>query len=329
MNVLITGAAGYIGSNLFAGFAKSKSINKVIGVDNFALTGRRIFKDTEKEMLKSGKARFYAADFYDLETMVPLLEEVDVVVHLAEERGTMAARSAMDDGEVTKWRKNVEGYRRLLEASIICGVKRVILGSWAGRYVMSDGYRMREDEPLAPVDQYYHQKIAQEYFSKLFSMEYFLDTVTLRMSNVYGIGPVGSRWDVSEGPGVISTMAERAVREKEIIVHDGGEQKRNFIHVGDAVSAIGRCAAFTGKFDGKTFNICSDKDVKIIDIAKWISGMCGAKIRYKDLGLQDNVVQHGVSNARAKKALGFRPSGDMVGKIKEVVDKVKKSKGAK
>jgi nucleoside-diphosphate-sugar epimerase len=327
LNILITGAAGYIGSNLLAALIRMKVPLHINAVDNFYATKRHLFDLSVKNLDFKSKFDFYEADFYDLEKMVPLLEQTDTVVHLAEEKEkkVYSEKSAITSEQVMRWQKNVEGYRRLLEASIICGVKRVILCSWAGVYVISAKNKLTENEPLVPINQYYHQKISQEYYTKMFAYEYLLDTVTLRMSNVYGVGPASDRWCVDSEPAVIPVMIDNALRDKEIVVHSKGLQKRNFVYVGDVVDALVNSIFFKGKFSGGTFNICSDEEVRIIDIANWIAEICGATIHHKDVTWQGNIIQHPISNVRAKKVFGFNPKRNMRQRLQEMVETVRAS----
>ncbi len=170
---------------------------------------------------------------------------------------------------------------------------------------------------MVPINQYFQQKIAQEYYNKMFAHEFMLDTVTLRMSNVYGVGHATHRWYVDNEPGVISVMVGDALRKKMIEVHNKGEQKRNFIFVGDVVEALMKSIYYKNKFAGNTFNICSDQDTRIIDIAHWIARMCDAQIQHKDMKWQKNIIQHPISNVRARKTLGFCPTSDIHKKLQE------------
>ncbi|NLT23679.1 MAG: NAD-dependent epimerase/dehydratase family protein [Syntrophorhabdus sp.] len=328
MNVLITGAAGYIGNNLVAALCRAQEKVNIYAVDNFFSTSRRSFEQPIGKQGSGNSCVFFEFDFYDLENMVPLLEVMDVVVHLAEEkeRKVYSERSTTTRPQVIRWQKNVEGYRRLLEASVICGVKRVVLGSWSGVYVESPGSRLSENEPIVPINQYYHQKISQEYYSKMFAYEYMLDTVTLRMSNVYGVGPASGRWKVDNEPGVISVMVEDALMKGSIEVHNKGEQKRNFVFVGDVVEALRKAIFYTGKLSGNTFNICSDKTTRIIDVAEMIAGICDVQIQHRDVKWQKNIVQHSISNTRAKKVFGYRPTDDMPARLEDMVETVRSSK---
>lgn len=328
MNVLITGAAGYIGSNLVASLCKSAENIKIFAVDNFFSTKKKRFDELLDRCDSKNTCTLCEIDFYDLEQMVPLLEDTDVVVHLAEEKEKKihSEHSVITQQQLLRWQKNVEGYRRLLEASIICGVQRVVLGSWCGVYVESRVSKPSENEPLVPINQYYHQKISQEYYNKMFANEYMLDTVTLRMSNVYGVGPASNRWRVENEPGVVSVMVEDAVKRGTIKVHNTGEQKRNFVYVGDVVDALIKSLYYKKPLGGNTFNICSDEDTRIIDIASWIAKNSDAKIQHKDVKWQDHIVQHSISNLRAKKAFGFHPTDNMRKRLRDVVETVKTAK---
>lgn len=328
MNILITGAAGYIGSNLAVALCTVAEKVKVFAVDNYFSTRRRPFDEILGQPDLGKRCEFFEFDFYDLEKMVPLLEMTDIVVHLGEEKEkkVYSEKAAITQSQVIRWQKNVEGYRRLLEASVICGVKRVVLGSWSGVYVESAASKLSENEPIVPINQYYHQKISQEYYNKMFAYEYMLDTVTLRMSNVYGVGPASNRWRVDNEPGVISVMVEDAVTKGMIEVHNKGEQKRNFIFVGDVVQALEKAIFQKKQLSGNTFNICSDEETRIIDIAGWIAGICDAEIHHKDVKWQKNIIQHSISNVRAKKALGFEPTGDMCERLRDVIEIVRTSK---
>ena len=328
MNILITGAAGYIGSNLVASLSRMNERLHIYAIDNFFSTKRQLFDDILDNVDFQKKCEFHEVDFYDLEKMVPLLEMTDIVVHLAEEKEkkVYSERPAITEPQVVRWKKNVEGYRRLLESSVICGVKRVILCSWAGVYVEAAKNQLLENEPLVPINQYYHQKISQEYYNKMFAYEYMLDTVTLRMSNVYGVGPALSRWRVDNEPGVISVMVEDAIKKGMIEVHNKGEQKRNFIYVGDVVSALTQAIFYRRQFSGDTLNICSDEETKIIDIAAMIAEICGANISYKNVKWQKNIVQHQITNVKAKKLFNFKPTNDMSARLRDVAETVRNSK---
>ncbi|HOI72908.1 MAG TPA: NAD-dependent epimerase/dehydratase family protein [Syntrophales bacterium] len=324
MNVLVTGAAGYIGSNLIVSLCGTSQCARVLAVDNFFSTGKALFESTLAR-LDPKKCSFHEADFFDLETMVPLLEQTDVMVHLAEEKEkkVYSEGTAITKKQVARWQKNVEGYRRLMEASVMCGVKRVVLGSWAGVYVAAARNHFSESDPLVPINQYYHQKISQEYYSKVFANEYLLDTVTLRISNVYGVGPEPRRWRVEGDPGVIPVMVASALKGGEVVVHNKGLQKRNFVYVGDVVDALVKAVLFRGSLSGNTFNICADEDIRIIDVARQIVSVCGATIRHLDMKWQKNIVQHPISNTRAGKVLGFRSTGNMQEKLEDMIEAVR------
>ncbi len=326
MKVLVTGAAGYLGSNVLAGLAANSKIEKVIGIDNFCSAEKKIFLKYLKSLQKNKKLVFREMDFYDLENFIPLLEQSDIIVHLAEEKEKeiYSEKITINNTKIIQWQKNVEGYRRMLEASIICGIKKVILASWAGVYVRSEKEKMEENEPLVPINQYYHQKLSQEFYNKIFSKEYFLDTVTLRMSNIYGIGFNPYRLSIYKEPGVISVMIADALRKGKITVHNGGVQKRNFLYIGDAVDAVAKSVCVTGKFGGNTLNICSDEETSIIDIARCISALTKAEIIHKDMNWQKNIIQHDISNLSARKKIEFKPSGDIRLCIKDMIKAIRK-----
>lgn len=326
MRVLITGAAGYVGSNVLAGLAADPKVDKVIGIDNFCSADRKSFLKYMKSLQKNRKVIFRELDFYDLENLIPLLEQSDVIVHLAEEKEKeiYSEKITINSTKIIQWQKNVEGYRRLLESSIICGIKKVILASWAGVYVRSEKEKMAENEPLVPINQYYHQKLSQEFYNKIFSKEYFLDTATLRMSNIYGIGFNPYRWCIHKEPDVISVMVSDAVAKKKIVVHNGGIQKRNFLYVNNAVDAVAKSVFYQGRFNGDTLNICSDEETSIIDVAKCVSGLTGAEIVHKNVSWQKNIIQHDISNLKAKKKIKFKPAADMRTCIKTMVSAIRK-----
>jgi nucleoside-diphosphate-sugar epimerase len=325
LNILVTGAAGYIGSNLIAALGRIQEILHINAIDNFNSTRKQGFDITFNNLDIGNKCDFYEEDFYDLEKVVPLLEQTDVVVHLAEEqeKKVRSEGSAITFDKVMAWQKNVEGYRRLLEASIICGVKRVILCSWAGVYVTQAKQKLTKNEPLFPINQYSHQKISLEYYTKMFAYEYLLDTVTLRMSNVYGVGPASDRWCVDSEPGVIPVMMDSALRDGKVIVHNKGLQKRNFIYIGDVVDALVKAIFFKGKFSGNTYNICSDEEFKIIDIASMIAEICGANISYKDVKWRKIFVPHPTSNVRPRQVLGFHPTTDIRQRLQAMADTIR------
>ena len=246
MRALVTGGAGFIGSNLVDALLERG--DQVSVVDNLS-TGRR-------ENLNGG-ATFHEASITDAARMTALLadERPEVVFHFAAQVDVRrAVADPAFDAEV-----NVGGTAVMLEAARIAGARRFVLASTGGAiYGETDRIPTPEDEPTAPLSPYGASKAAAETYLTLYRRLHGLSTISLRFSNVYG-----PRQDPLGEGGVIAIYCHAAGGDRRVRVFGDGRQTRDFVYVGDVVAAMLAAAEHDV---GGAYNVGTGQETSILEL---------------------------------------------------------------
>lgn len=217
-HVLITGGAGFIGSNL------TRHLSKVGGY-------RISVFDNESEG-DLGHVADYAmhcirGDILDEDALAAALEGVDVVVHLAADTGVLQSIEDPEHG----FRANAFGTFQLLKLARAAGVSRVLNASTGGAILGEVPPPAHEDIVPRPVSPYGASKLAAEGYCAAFAGSYGLSTASLRFSNVYGPG------SYHKGS-VVAAFFKRLLEGKRLTVYGDGSQTRDFLFVGDLAEGI-------------------------------------------------------------------------------------------
>ncbi|MFZ4968799.1 NAD-dependent epimerase/dehydratase family protein [Pseudomonas gingeri] len=221
--ILITGGAGFIGSNLAERLlAKGYSI-RVLDDLSTGKRGNLALDDPRVELIEG--------DVADAALVARAMLGCQAVVHLA----AVASVQASVDDPVRTHQSNFIGSLNVCEAMREAGVKRVIFASSAAVYGNNgEGESIDEDTPKAPLTPYASDKLASEYYFDFYRRQHGLEPVIFRFFNVFG-----PRQDPSSPySGVISIFSERAEKGLPITVFGDGEQTRDFIYVGDLVQVL-------------------------------------------------------------------------------------------
>ncbi|QXI27922.1 NAD-dependent epimerase/dehydratase family protein [Pseudomonas vanderleydeniana] len=221
--ILITGGAGFIGSNLAELLlAKGYSIRVL---DDLS-TGKR-----SNLALDDPRVELIEGDVADAALVARVMVGCQAVVHLA----AVASVQASVDDPVRTHQSNFIGTLNVCEAMRQAGVKRVLFASSAAVYGNNgEGESIVEDTAKAPLTPYASDKLASEYYFDFYRRQHGLEPVIFRFFNVFG-----PRQDPSSPySGVISIFSERAEKGLPITVFGDGEQTRDFIYVGDLVDVL-------------------------------------------------------------------------------------------
>jgi UDP-glucose 4-epimerase len=252
MHALVTGGAGFIGSNLVdALLARSWRVSVI---DDLS-TGRRSNLDGA---LAAG-AVLHEASVTDAAAMQELLGAArpDVVFHLAAQ---VDVRRAVSDPAADA-QVNVGGTAAVLEAARAAGTRRVVLASTGGAlYGESDVLPTPEDAPIAPLSPYGASKAAAESYLALYHRLHGLSTVSLRFANVYG-----PRQDPLGEGGVVAIMCGAAVSGRPATVFGDGRQTRDFVYVGDVADAFVAAAESDA---GGAFNVGTGVETSVLDLTR-------------------------------------------------------------
>ncbi|MDP3901437.1 MAG: NAD-dependent epimerase/dehydratase family protein [bacterium] len=250
---LVTGGAGFIGSNLVDALIKDG--HKVLVIDDLS-TGK-------KENL-SPRAEFYQKDIRQLSDIESLFVGVDGVFHLA---AVPSVQISIDQPAETH-SVNVDGTFNVLMASYKAKVKRFIQSSSCSIYGDSVVFPQREDLPVRPKSPYALHKYINEEYCRIFSTIYGLETINLRYFNVYG-----PRMPYS-GPysGVIRVFLKQKKANEPLTITGDGEQSRDYVFVGDVVRANMLAMESDRVGAGEIINIGSGQSCTVNQIADMVGG---------------------------------------------------------
>lgn len=220
--ILVTGGAGFIGSNLVDALVARGYAVRVL--DNLS-TGKR------SNLPVAGDVELIVGDVADAGTVQRAVQGCRAVVHLA----AVASVQASVDDPVGTHQSNLVGTLNLCEAMRDAGVRRVVFASSAAVYGNNgEGEPIGEDTPKAPLTPYAADKLASEHYLDFYRRQHGLEPVVFRFFNIYG-----PRQDPSSPySGVISIFTERAQKGLPIAVFGDGEQTRDFVYVGDLVEIL-------------------------------------------------------------------------------------------
>ncbi len=254
MNALVTGGAGFIGSNLVDALIE-KGWN-VIVIDNLS-------SDAHEQFYFNPKATYYEYDIRNFETIISLFKGIDYVFHLAAESRIQPAI----ENPTYAVAVNVVGTCNVLQASREAGVKRVIYSSTSSAYGLKNTPPLKEDMPKDCLNPYSVSKTSGEELCKMYTELFGLQTITFRYFNVYG--------DRQPTKGQYAPVIGLFKRQKEngelMTVVGDGMQTRDYTHVKDVVSANLLATECEEGF-GEIFNIGTGVSHSVLDLVKFIGG---------------------------------------------------------
>ena len=239
MRVLVTGAAGFIGSNLVEELIRRG--DDVVGVDNF-ITGKPENIEPFRKAI-----RFIEGDLRDPAVCRKCCEGVDYVLHEAA-LGSVP-RSVADP--VTSNEHNVTAFLNLLVAARDAGVKRFVYAASSSAYGDTPTLPKIETMPANPLSPYAVTKFVGELYARVFTRVYGLETVGLRYFNVFG-----PRQDPNGAyAAVIPKFVSALLRGERPVIHGDGEQTRDFTYVANVVDANLKAVLAPGHAVGEVLNI--------------------------------------------------------------------------
>ncbi len=257
MNFLITGAAGFLGSSLANHLAREG--HQVRGLDDLSTGDPRAL---------APDVHFTRGDVNDRPKLWTLLQEVDVVYHLAAR--VSVPESVLYPREYNL--VNVGGTVSLMEAIRDVGVKRVVLASSGAVYGDLGEMPLREEAVPNPRSPYAVSKLAAEYYVRTIGGLWGIETVSLRIFNAYG---PGQHLPPSHPP-VVPHYLRQALRGGTLVAHGDGSQTRDYVYVDDVVSAM-VAAATAPHINGLVINVGSGTETSVQGLIKLVLDATGSK----------------------------------------------------
>jgi UDP-glucose 4-epimerase len=292
--VLVTGGAGFIGSNL---------VDRLIdmGVEVVVLDDL----STGNIDNINAKATFLQYDLSSVSQsiLVNVLKDIDVVFHLA----ALARVQPSIENPLPYNDVNVSGTLNILHAAYQSNVNRIVYSASSSCYGNTDRIPQKETDPIQPLSPYGLQKYIGEEYCRMFSRVYNLDTVSLRYFNVYG-----ERMSLSGAYCLVMGIFARQMKANQsLTITNDGNQKRDFTYVGDVVEANILAAQHSEPLKGEVFNIGNGNNTSINSIAD----MFGGEKKYGEKRLEP--FETLADNTKAKNILNWQPQADLSAWIKK------------
>jgi len=288
--VVVTGGAGFVGSHLVDALLAEGRVDVTV-VDNLTrgrLSNLAAWQDDPRLSV-------VRADVRDLDAMRCALRGASLVYHLAAQATVMGAARDPEYAFGT----NVIGTYNVLTGAVEEGVERVVFASSREVYGEPVSLPVLESHPLLSINTYGSTKVAGEALCRAFAHERHLETIVLRLANVYGERDFGR---------VIPQWIEGATRGSDLVVY-GGDQVIDFIWVGDVVLAL--LAAGRSELPLPAINVASGTGTKILDLAKRILGLSGSGAQTRVVpGRPIEVTRFVASTDRMEQLLGLAPATD-------------------
>src|SRR5579871_982523 len=308
---LITGVAGFIGSNLAKALVERGE--RVRGVDNFA-TGK-----PENIAALRGKLDFREADILDLDSMRAACQGMDYVLHQA--AIASVPRSVADPLGIN--RANVDGTVNVLVAARDAKVKRVIYAASSSAYGDTPTLPKHEGMKPDPISPYAVAKLASEHYMISFYRCYGLETVALRYFNIFG-----PRQDPSSPySGVLAKFITVMLRGEQPSIFGDGEQSRDFTYIDNAVEAnLLACKAPAAQAAGQVFNVATARRVTLNETFKLLQGLTSYSGQPKYGPERGGDIKHSLADiSKAEAGLGYKVKVDFEEGLRRTVEWYRKS----
>jgi nucleoside-diphosphate-sugar epimerase len=300
--ILITGVAGFIGSNL-ADRLLSEGNYKIIGIDNLSAgILEQIPSDVEFHQLDIRRTDMY-----------PLFKDIDYVFHLAAKNSIIDCQiNPVETADV-----NVTGTINVFEAARLNGVKKIIYAESSAMYEGSP-YLPSNEKDIYPQSFYALSKFASMYFAEAYARFYNLNSTALRYFCVYG-----PRQDYRRTiPPVFSSFIIKLLKRERPIIYGNGNKRRDFVYIDDINDFHLQCIK-DERTTGKSFNLGSGINYSINEIYRIITSLLNVKImpEYKDD--QPGEALENLADISEASKLGWEPKTSLESGLKISINYIK------
>jgi nucleoside-diphosphate-sugar epimerase len=294
VKVVVTGAAGFIGSHLVESLLADG--HEVVGVDAFVDYYAREIK--ERNLTRAREHAGFSLIEGEVQALDlrGVLDGAGQVYHLAAQAGV---RASWGRHFQVYTEHNVLGTQRVLEAAVNAGVPRLVYASSSSVYGDTEALPLREDSPCRPVSPYGVTKLAAENLALLYERNHGLATVSLRYFTAYG---------PRQRPDMAFHRFLKATRDGQVVhVFGDGLQTRDFTYVADIVAATRR-AAESG-LPGGVYNVGGGERISILEVLDLVRQVTGREVRVQREEAQKGDMKHTFADTRAAvRDLGFQSS---------------------
>lgn len=289
---LVTGGAGFIGSNIVKELLQRKQRVRVL--DNFA-TGKR---ENLFEFKGNPDFELIEGDLRSFHVVRAAVKGMDYILH----QGALPSVPRSIHDPLTTNDVNILGTLNILEAAKEFGVKRVVYASSSSIYGDNESLPKSEDMPVNPLSPYALSKYTGECYCRIFTRIYGLETVCLRYFNVFG----PNQDPLSQYSAVIPKFIHLMSAGKRPVIYGDGSQSRDFTHVTNVVAANLLACTAEG-IGGEVFNIACGRSYTLLHLVNSLNRILGTTIEPLFEDERPGDVKHSLADiSRAKEKLGFR-----------------------
>ncbi|MCK4598169.1 NAD-dependent epimerase/dehydratase family protein [bacterium] len=288
---LVTGGAGFIGSNI---------VQRLLSIGASIIVLDDFYTGTEKNLPSpNSRLEVIRGSVVDFDLVRDIVKEVDYVIHEAARNIIVSTQNPHDDYEV-----NIGGTLNILLAARKAEIKRVVYASSASVYGNPRYLPINEDDMTNLLSPYAVSKFSGESYCRAFYESYGLSTTAVRYSNVYG------PYQRIDNPycGVISKFFHAAMTGEPLSIHGDGDQTRDFSYIDDVVDATLLAATFA-KAEGQVYNVGTGRETTLNQLAHLIIETVGvdAKFAYIDRRDIDNIRRRVVNIEKIRRDLRWIP----------------------
>ena len=300
--VLVTGGAGFVGSNLVARLLREGA--RVTVLDDL-FTGRR-------ENLPASGFEFVRGSVCDAPLVERLVGSHPIIFHCAARNIVVSTRNPREDFET-----NIGGTLNVLLAARAAQVERVVYTSSTSVYGNPRYLPINEDDRLSALTPYAVSKLAGENYCIAFYESYGLATTAVRYSNIYGPGQSAA----NPYCGVVAKFIEALLDRKPLLIHGDGSQTRDFTFVADAVEAT-LMAATSDRAVGEVFNVGTGIETQVNHLAGTLIRITGVRVEPEHIDRRDvdNIRRRVVNIEKTRRALRWVPEVTLEAGLRRTVE---------
>lgn len=293
MKYLVTGGAGFIGSNIVN---KLVSLGEKVRVlDNFS-TGKR---ENILELINCSKIEILEGDLRSFHIVREAVKGVDYILH----QGALPSVPRSISDPITTNDVNILGTLNILEAAKEFAVKRVVFASSSSVYGNNPILPKVEEMSVQPLSPYALSKYTSERYCQIYYQLYGIETVCLRYFNVFG----PNQDPTSQYSAVIPKFIKAIINDQRPIIYGDGLQSRDFTFVANNVEA-NILACFTPGIAGEVFNIACGEKFTILDLINKINTILGKNIEPIFESEQKGDVKHSLASiSKIENMMGYKP----------------------
>jgi UDP-glucose 4-epimerase len=293
--VLVTGGAGFVGSNLVRALLERGYQVRVL--DNFSTGSRANLADL------NGDVEVIEGDLRSYERVHAAIRDVELAFHL----GALPSVPRSIQDPLTTSAVNVEGTLNVLLAARDEGIRRVIFASSSSVYGNTGSLPRTETDPPDPISPYAVSKLSAERYCTAFSSVYGLETVSLRYFNVFGPNQDPSSQYAAVVPRFIAAVQAGA----SVPIHGDGKQSRDFTFAANVVEANLLAAEATG-VSGAILNVATGSSTTVEELAHAIGALLGRSVEKEYLPARPGDVRHSWADiGAARRLLGYEATVDL------------------